>query len=72
MDFKVGDIVAFRASFLRSVGWFTDVPRNGRVVAVTGPFSGHQVVTAEWCDGNTFKTLDTNLLHFNRLHLEAK
>ena len=71
MDFKVGDVVAFRAKFLRSVGWLTDVPRNGKVIVVTGPLSGHQVVTAEWSDGNTFKTLDSNLIHFNQIHKEA-
>ena len=33
MAFKVGDIVKHKASFLKSIGWYTGVPVNGEVVS---------------------------------------
>jgi len=50
-SFAVGDIVRHTSTFLRSVGWFTNVPRNGVVVEVliVGFMDGWPVV--EWCDG---------------------
>lgn len=32
--FKVGDIVKHKASFLRSIGWYFDVPINGKVISL--------------------------------------
>lgn len=42
-DFKVGDIVKHKAKFLQSIGWYTNVPKNGKVTAVNGDF-----ITVDW------------------------
>jgi len=41
--FKVGDIVKHKASFLKSIGWYTGVPRDGKVVKVS-----ESVVSVMW------------------------
>ena len=55
MKYKPGDIVRHTTKFLRSVGWYTNVPINGCVREVrdenSGYFSGFPVV--EWSDGHT-------------------
>lgn len=68
-NFKVGDIVCHRAGFLRSVGWYTDVPINGRVEAITNEYMG--IVQVEWSDGNVGRILSTNLILYSERHLEA-
>lgn len=30
--FRVGDKVKYKGNFLRSIGWYTDVPKDGIVV----------------------------------------
>jgi len=40
-EFKTGDIVCHKAEFLRSVGWYTNVPINGKILAVCPPWVGH-------------------------------
>ena len=47
MSFKVGDIVKHKASFLKSTGWYTNVPTNGEVKATT--LSG-EYVHIQWCN----------------------
>jgi hypothetical protein len=68
--FKVGDIVCHKAAFLRSIGWYLDVPRDGRVTAV-GVFSGGQLLSVDWSDdiGST-KCLGSNVILASRKHLE--
>ena len=65
-QFAVGDIVAHKRDFLKSVGWYTNVPKNGRVIAVE-PFSGaNQLVTVDWCEftaDTPGRILSANLLH---------
>lgn len=65
-----GQIVAYAAKWLRSIGWYTDVPRNGIVRAVR-PWSDYDdLVTVEWCDGYTCKVISANLWPYDRLHVE--
>lgn len=45
--FQVGDIVKYRAKFLQSVGWYTDVPINGRVEAINDRM---QMPSVLWSD----------------------
>ncbi len=46
--FKVGDVVTFKALFLRSVGWYTDVPKNGCVIEVVDAGKPHEWCRVEW------------------------
>jgi ribosomal protein L2 len=49
--YTVGDVVKHRGAFLRSAGWYTAVPRNGKVVAVKPLPSGTVILDVEWSDG---------------------
>ena len=44
-ELKVGDLVVYKAKFLKSVGWYTDVPKNGKVVETDDTFP-----LIHWCD----------------------
>ncbi len=67
--FNVGDIVCHRASFLRSIGWHTNVPINGRVKQV---HDGSPLrLTVEWSDGETQCIVASNVILESRKHLEA-
>ena len=46
--FKVGDIVKHKGKFLRSIGWYIDVPKNGKVVELSE--SMHNWPKVQWCD----------------------
>jgi hypothetical protein len=51
--YTVGDAVSYRGAFLRSVGWYTNVPRRGVVVAIK-PFarpSDLVILDVQWSDG---------------------
>lgn len=61
MSFKVGDIVKHKASFLKSIGWYTDVPKNG-VVEKVEPFGSKQVLFVLWSDGNRISITDDNVM----------
>lgn len=61
MEFIAGDIVKFKGSFLRSVGWYTDVPRNGKVSEVH-----EQHVKVGWCDGHD------SSVHVKNIMLDGK
>lgn len=65
--FKVGDIVKHTADFLRCTGWYTNVPKNGRVVEAedptTLPKGSPQMVEVQWCDREyPARILATNLM----------
>ena len=66
--FKPGDIVCHKATFLRSIGWYTDVPINGRVEAVEDG-----VLTVLW---NNHKDpthiLGVNVILYSKRHLEPR
>lgn len=56
--FKVGDIVKHKASFLKSVGWYTNVPVNGKVVKVESPaMLGMPCVQVDWGDGSASRPI---------------
>ena len=56
--FEVGDIVKYRGNFLRSVGWHTNVPKDGRVVGIE---EGLNFPIVEWNDGHTTPVNPVNL-----------
>lgn len=73
--FNVGDIVAHKRDFLKSVGWYTNVPKNGKVTAVQ-PFGGgtNQLVTVDWCEFTADtppRILSANLIHAKDKSKEA-
>ena len=49
-QFKVGDIVTYKVQFLRNIQWYTDVPKNGKVVSVRDNLQDpdRQVVVVDW------------------------
>ena len=50
--FRVGDIVRHKSSFLHSVGWYTNVPKNGRVTSIEPHFGPNNcgLLHVEWND----------------------
>ena len=46
--FEIGTIVRHKARYLRSVGWVTDVPRNGVVVGYSTLGDDYPIV--RWCN----------------------
>lgn len=65
--FKRGDIVCYRATFLRSVGWYTNVPIDGKVTNDADP----EVVSVQWCDQDVPVRVNAkNLILKRNLHLE--
>lgn len=64
--FKPGDIVCHKATFLRSICWFTDVPINGRVESICDPY-----VKVQWCDrGEAILINPANIILYSERHLE--
>lgn len=63
--YKPGDLVKHRAFFLRSISWFTNVPKNGKVIAVEDTndrkIYGPPVIEVEWSDGHTSRILACNV-----------
>lgn len=65
--FKVNDIVCHKAKFLRDIGWFTNVPINGKVLAVVGD----DYVRVLWNDRDVSQGVHPcNLILFSERHLE--
>ncbi len=46
--YKKSDLVKHKASFLRSTGWYTNVPRDGRVAI--DQETPEDIVRVQWCD----------------------
>ena len=44
-ELKVGDLVVYKAKFLKSIGWYTDVPKNGKIIEADETFP-----VIQWCD----------------------
>jgi hypothetical protein len=44
-NFKPGDIVKYKAVFLQNIGWYTNVPKDGRVEKANG-----SIVYVFWCE----------------------
>jgi hypothetical protein len=60
--FKEGDIVKHKGSFLKSISWYTDVPKNGKVLSVK-KFGERALLEVKWSNGHTSKILDANVMH---------
>ena len=63
-EFAVGDRVKHRQEFLRSISWYTDVPRSGTVRTVTplGKDAGaRSLLEVDWSDGTTGKIISPNV-----------
>ena len=58
--FAVGDIVRHTGKFLRSVGWYTEVPINGRIISVQ-PLGTIVLYLVEWSDGSETKIIEPNI-----------
>ena len=53
-EFERGDIVRHTNKFLRSICWYTGVPINGRVDAVT-TLGKVPLLMVQWCDQDEAK-----------------
>lgn len=64
--FKIGDIVCYKGDFLRSCGWYTSVPKNGKVIDIRESLRADnelQVLTVDWAgDVGIMNTLNTNVI----------
>jgi hypothetical protein len=58
-QYKIGDIVRHTSKFLRSIGWYTDVPKNGKVISLSLESCFKDWPYVQWCDDpeNTYGTL---------------
>lgn len=65
--FEVGDKVEYRAAFLRSIGWVTNVSTGGVIDAAPN----QHIVRVRWPDGRTVSVNTANLIHKEDLHKEA-
>lgn len=67
-SYQPGDLVKHRASFLRSISWFTNVPKNGKVLKAEDqdPRYGPPVIEVEWCDGHTSRILACNVQPYSQ------
>lgn len=67
--FQVGDIVCHTSKFLRAVGWFVNVPQNGRVEAT----DDDEIVTVMWCDADKPVRVNAgNLIMYAKRHTEPQ
>jgi hypothetical protein len=60
--FKVGDIVKHKASFLQSLQWYTNVPKDGLVTAIRKSAADRSILTVRWSDGHETNILDVNVM----------
>ena len=58
--YEVGDIVRHAGRFLRSAGWYTDVPVNGLITAVK-PLGDWQLLSVTWSDGEKTRIIGQNV-----------
>jgi hypothetical protein len=55
--YKRGDLVKHTSAFLQSCGWYTNVPKDGRVLDVD-----EEILTVEWSDGHSSRIRDSNIM----------
>ncbi len=61
--FKKNDIIKIKAAFLKSAGWYTNVPKNGRVEGVEELSPGGTVLLdVTWSDGARSKINAANVM----------
>lgn len=73
MQFKIGDIVCYRSKFLRDIGWFTDVPINGKVTECEQLKEGRQKLLVEWCDDGigAIQVMNGCLIHYDKRRFDV-
>jgi hypothetical protein len=72
-SFHEGQKVAHRPAFLRSVGWYFDVPRYGIVLDVSELSSETTLARVAWVGGRAPERINTaNIVAYDRLHLEPR
>lgn len=64
----MGDRIKHRREFLRSIAWYTGVPRYGTVRAVTS-LGKRALLEVDWSDGHTSKIISPNVTHASRVDL---
>lgn len=70
--FNPGDKIKHRAAFLRSTGYYTDVPRYGVVVTARtwDGMHGKQMLEVDWVGADApRKILSTNVCPFDKFEL---
>lgn len=70
--FTNGDRVAMSAAFLRSIMDFShaSASQRGVVTHVSPVTKDRTLVQVQWDDGHVSKSLNVNLVHADRIHLE--
>lgn len=70
--FRVGDVVCFRSQFLRDIGFYTNVPINGKVLKVSHDKEPHRS-WVQWCDNPDLPAwvCDKNLILYEKRHLDV-
>lgn len=66
--YQPGDKVKHRPAFLRSTGWYTDVPRYGivRAARTWDGMEGKQMLEVEWRESDApRKILSTNVMPYS-------
>lgn len=67
MSYPIGSRVKYRATFLKSCAWHTDVPRFGTVTAEPLTLGGGiTLVTVKWCDGHENRVNAKNLMPYGK------
>ena len=62
MNWELGDIVRYTGEWLNSVGWYTGVPINGRIIGKSvHSGSTPTVYRIEWSDGNESSVIGANV-----------
>jgi len=71
--FTNGDRVAMAAAFLRSIMDYShaSASQRGVVTHVSPVHADRTLVQVQWDDGHVSKSLNVNLVHADRIHLES-
>ena len=70
--FNLGDRVAISAIFLRNIMDFShaSASQRGHVTHVSPVHGDRTLVQVQWDDGHVSKSLNVNLVHADKIHLE--
>ena len=61
MKLAIGDIVDYTGGFLRSCGWFTNVPQAAKVIAIEQLSAHTTLAVVEWPARYSFEDLPTKI-----------
>lgn len=73
--FSNGDVVCHKRTFLRSIDWRTNVPKNGIIVDANEEDAAKSfyLVSVRWCDrDNVQSILANNIIHYDKRHTERR